>query len=60
MTENNLSYCCPICIDDFTDEGVTPFQDLKHLLTFIIYLDIYNKIIIMKFKLKYFYYKFKK
>ena len=31
MSENNLTYCCPICITDFSNEGVTPFQCL-HVL----------------------------
>ena len=31
MTENNLTYYCPICINDFTDEGVKPFYCL-HIL----------------------------
>ena len=26
MTETNLPYHCPICINDFTDEGITPFN----------------------------------
>ena len=31
MSETNLSYHCPICITDFTDEGVTPFH-CSHIL----------------------------
>jgi hypothetical protein len=31
MTENNLTYYCPICITDFTDEGIQPFECL-HIL----------------------------
>ena len=31
MSENNLTYCCQICITDFSNEGVTPFQCL-HVL----------------------------
>ena len=31
MSENNLTYHCPICITDFTDEGIQPFQCL-HIL----------------------------
>ena len=27
----NLSYHCPICINDFTDEGIQPFQCLHKL-----------------------------
>ena len=31
MTETNLTYHCPICITDFSDEGAKPFQCL-HIL----------------------------
>ena len=31
MSENNLTYYCPICITDFTDEGIQPFECL-HIL----------------------------
>lgn len=31
MSENNLTYHSPICITDFTDEGVSPFQ-CSHLI----------------------------
>ena len=31
MTENNLTYYCPICITDFTDKGIQPFECL-HIL----------------------------
>jgi len=31
MPENNLTYYCLICITDFTDEGIQPFQCL-HIL----------------------------
>ena len=31
MRKNDFLYHCPICINDFTDEGVKPFQCL-HLL----------------------------
>ena len=31
MPENNLTYHCPICINDFTDEGIQPFECL-HIL----------------------------
>ena len=31
MSETNLSYHCPICINDFTDEGIQPFQCLHKL-----------------------------
>ena len=33
MTESNLDYHCPICITDFSDEGVKPFQCL-HILCY--------------------------
>ena len=26
MSETNLTYHCPICINDFTDKGVKPFN----------------------------------
>ena len=45
MSENNLTYHCPICITDFTDEGIQPFEFyIYYVMQFLryIYIQIVN------------------